>query len=105
MINWTTVHDFEVPPAWWIWKFERSWQQFEEARKRDEVDPDDEDKKKSEDDLRAEYERNRRAQRTARVAAGGVGRLNNIDVPAEEVNQAMSARRKYPGQEHQVMEF
>ena len=35
-----------------------------------------------------------------------VGRVNNIEVSAEEVNQAMLQEvRKYPGQERQVMEY
>jgi trigger factor len=35
-----------------------------------------------------------------------VGRTNNIEVIAEEVNQAMLQEvRKYPGQERQVMEY
>ena len=35
-----------------------------------------------------------------------IGRINNIDVTAEEVNQAMLQEvRKYPGQERQVMEY
>ena len=35
-----------------------------------------------------------------------IGRINNIDVAAEEVNQAMLKEvRKYPGQERQVMEY
>ena len=35
-----------------------------------------------------------------------VGRQNNIEVKAEEINQAMLQEvRKYPGQERQVMEY
>jgi trigger factor len=65
-----------------------------------------EDKEKSEDELKDEY--NKIATRRVRLGLllAEIGRINNIEVSAEEVNQAMLQEvRKYPGQERQVMEY
>ena len=80
------------------------WEQYEQARNENGLE--DEDKEKSEDELKGEY--NKIAVRRVRLGLllAEIGRINNIEVSAEEVNQAMLQEvRKYPGQERQVMEY
>lgn len=98
------AHDFEIPPGMVETESQSIWEQFEEARREDRLD--DEDKEKSEDDLKAEYEKIASRRVRLGLLLAEVGRENNIEVTAEEVNQAMLQEvRKYPGQERQVMEY
>ncbi|MEC7656241.1 MAG: trigger factor, partial [Pseudomonadota bacterium] len=98
------THEFEVPPGMVETESEAIWEQFEEARRDDRLE--DDDKEKSEDELKEEY--GKIAGRRVRLGLllAEIGRINNIEVTAEEVNQAMLQEvRKYPGQERQVMEY
>jgi trigger factor len=98
------AHKFEVPPGMVETENQVIWEQFEQARGEDRLDK--EDKEKSEDELKDEY--NKIATRRVRLGLllAEIGRINNIEVSAEEVNQAMLQEvRKYPGQERQVMEY
>ncbi len=97
------AHDFSVPPGMVEIEFEAIWKQIEEDRNRGHSDPEDEGK--LEDDLKAEYRTI--AERRVRLGLllSEVGRLNEIEVSPEEVNQAlMQEARRYPGQERQVFE-
>ena len=67
---------------------------------------DEDDKSKSEDELRAEYRAI--AERRVRLGLllGEIGRVNNITVLPEEVNAAIRAEAsRYPGREAQMIEF
>lgn len=97
-------HDFEVPPSMVDMEFEQIWHQVEHARERGDVD--DEDKDKSEEQLREEY----RAIANRRVRLGlllsDVGTKNDITVSEEELMRAVVAEaRRYPGQEQEVFEY
>ena len=98
------THDFGVPESMVELEFEAIWQQVEADRQRGNVDPDDEGKE--DDDVKAEYREI--AERRVRLGLllSEVGRLNQIDVTQDEVNQALfrEAQRR-PGQEQQVLEF
>ncbi|PPR60514.1 MAG: Trigger factor [Alphaproteobacteria bacterium MarineAlpha4_Bin2] len=97
-------HEFELPPGMIETEVGSILEQFEQARQEDRIE--ENDKEKSEEELRAEYEKI--AQRRVRLGLllANIGRLNNIEVSAEEVNQAMLQEvRRYPGQERQVMEY
>ena len=97
-------HDFEIPPGMVETEVQSILEQFEEARREDRLE--DEDKEKSKDDLRAEYEKIGQRRVRLGLLLAEIGRINNIEVSAEEVNQAMSQEiRRYPGQERQVMEY
>ena len=97
-------HDFEIPPGMVETEVQSIWEQFEEARRDDRLE--DEDKEKSEEELRAEYEKIGQRRVRLGLLLAEVGRVNNIEVSAEEVNQAMLQEvRRYPGQERQVMEY
>jgi len=97
-------HSFPAPQGMVDLEFEAIWKNVEEARKQGEDDPTL--KGKSEDDLKSEF----RGIAERRVKLGlllsEVGRSNNLDVSAEEVNRAVNAEaRRYPGQERKVVEY
>jgi trigger factor len=97
-------HDFEIPPGMVETEVESIWEQFEQARREERLD--DEDKDKSEEERREEYVKIASRRVRLGLLLAEVGRTNNIEVSAEEVNQAMLQEvRKYPGQERQVMEY
>ncbi|MCC3306143.1 trigger factor [Sneathiella sp. HT1-7] len=98
------AHDFDVPPGMMQGEFDSIWQQFEQELEQSGQKLEDQDK--SEEELRAEY--NDIAERRVRLGLllAEVGRINNIEVSQEEVNQAMVAQaRNYPGQEQMIFEM
>lgn len=85
-------------------EFNAIWSEVAKAIEADQLD--EEDKGKSEDELKAEY----RVIAERRVRLGLVlaemGRKANVDVTQEELARAMNQEaQKYPGQERQVVEF
>jgi len=85
-------------------EFDQIWRQVERARERGEID--EEDKGKTEEQLREEY----RAIANRRVRLGlllsDVGTKNQITVSDDELTRAVIAEaRRYPGQEQKVFEF
>jgi trigger factor len=97
-------HDFTLPEGLVDIEFNAIWRQIEEDMKAGRLD--EEDKGKSEEQLKQEY----RDIAVRRVKLGlllsEVGRQNNIEVPQEELTRAVIAEaRRYPGQEKQVIDF
>ena len=97
-------HDFPVPETLVEGEFEAIWKQVEQAKEKGQLE--DEDKNKSDDELKAEY----RGIAERRVRLGlllaEVGRTNNIKISDDEVRRALfEEARRYPGQERQVLEF
>lgn len=97
-------HEFDVPPGMVDSEFETIWKQVEEARTQDRLD--DDDKNKSEDELKEAY----RKIATRRVRLGlvlsEVGQRNSLSVTQEEINRAiMEEARRHPGQEQKVVDF
>jgi trigger factor len=97
-------HEFTLPEGLVDIEFGAIWRQIEEDLKNDRLD--EEDKGKSEEQLKQEY----RDIAVRRVKLGlllsEVGRQNNLEVPQEELTRAVIAEaRRYPGQEKQVIEF
>ncbi len=97
-------HDFDLPPGMVEAEFNAIWQQVEADIKAGNVD--EEDKEKSEDELKAEY----RAIAERRVRLGlvlaEIGQQAGITVAAEELARAVNAEAmRYPGQEKQVAEY
>jgi trigger factor len=97
-------HDFPVPETLVEGEFEAIWKQVEQAKEKGQLE--DEDKNKSDDELKAEY----RGIAERRVRLGlllaEVGRTNNITISDDEVRRALfDEARRYPGQERQVLEF
>ncbi|MBL8708338.1 MAG: trigger factor [Rhodospirillaceae bacterium] len=97
-------HDFTLPEILVEAEFGAIWQQIEADMKADRLD--EEDKGKSEDVLKKEY----RDIAARRVKLGlllsEVGRINNIQVPNEELSRALiQEAQRYPGQQQQVIEY
>ena len=85
-------------------EFDAIWREVEQAKARDELD--EEDKGKSDDDLKADY----RAIAERRVRLGLVlaemGREAKIDVTQEEIARAVNQEAaRYPGREREVVDF
>ncbi len=98
------AHDFGVPGSMVDLEFDAIWNQVEADREKGNVDPDDEGK----DDEEVKEEYRVIAERRVRLGLllSEVGRLNQIDVAQDEVNQALfQEAQRYPGQEQQVLEF
>ncbi|MGI9434909.1 MAG: trigger factor [Geminicoccaceae bacterium] len=97
-------HDFGVPEGMVDAEFEAIWKQIEEQRKKGDLE--DEDKDKSEDELKAEY----RDIAARRVRLGlllsDVGQTNNISVAQEEMTRAIVQQaQQFPGREREIMEY
>lgn len=97
-------HEFEVPPGMVDAEFESIWSQYEEARKQEGFEDDDEGK--SDDELKEEY----RKIAVRRVQLGllltEVGNKNEVEVSAEELNRALfTEAQKYPGREKEFIEI
>jgi trigger factor len=97
------AHDFEAPKGMLDAEFDSIWNQYEAARKNQELDP--EDAKKSEDEIREEF----RTIAARRVRLGlllaAVGQRNNIEVTPEEVNRALIRQaQNFPGHERRIIE-
>jgi trigger factor len=91
-------HDFTVPQGMVNLEFDSIWKQVQGELTAEE-------KEKPEDEVKAEY----RAIAERRVRLGlllsEVGRRNNVQVTQEELNAGLIAEaRRYPGQEHEVIE-
>ena len=85
-------------------EFDAIWQQVEQDREADKLDP--EDAGKDEDDLKSDY----RDIAVRRVRLGllisEVGRINTIEVTEDETNMALYREsQQYPGKEREVFEF
>jgi trigger factor len=97
-------HHFPVPAGMVDSEFEEIWKQIEADRKEGRLDP--EDASKSDEELRKEY--TEIAERRVRLGLllSEVGRQNNIQVTADELNRAvLDEARRYPGQERKVYEW
>ena len=97
-------HDFDVPPRMAEDEFEQIWKQIEQAKEEDQLD--EEDKAKSDDELRTAYREI--AERRVRLGLllSHVGESKSLTVTQEEVNRAiMEQARQMPGQEQMVIDF
>ncbi len=95
---------FDVPESMVTAEFDGIWQQLQEAIKNDNLD--DDDKGKSEDDLKAEY----KALAVRRVRLGlllaDIGQRNAVQVTEEDLNKAViEEAMRYPQQARQVFEY
>jgi len=98
------AHSFDLPTGMVEAEFKQIWTQVEQDIKAGNLA--DEDKTKTEDDLRKEF----RAIAERRVRLGLVlsefGRINNVQVTQEELSRGVMAQaRQYPGQEQKIFEI
>jgi trigger factor len=97
-------HSFDLPQGIVESEFEGIWKQVEEAKERGTLD--DDDKEKSDEDLKASYREI--AERRVRLGLllAEVGRVNNIKVTQDDLNRAMHREAtRFPGQEARVLEY
>jgi trigger factor len=97
-------HSFDLPPMMVKAEFDQIWAQLEEEKKNDRLS--EEDKAKSDDELKAEYEKI--AQRRVRLGLllAEIGRRDNLEITNDELGQALRQEAsRYPGQEKAVIEF
>ena len=97
-------HAFDLPPLMVKAEFDQIWSQFEEEKKADRLS--EEDKTKSDEDLRAEY--HKIAERRVRLGLvlAEIGRRAGVQVTNEELGQVLRQEAsRYPGQEKQVIDF
>jgi trigger factor len=97
-------HSFDLPPQMVEAEFQQIWTQVEKDMKSGNMA--EEDKSKSEDELKAEFRRI--AERRVRLGLllSEIGRINNIQVTQEELNRHVAAQaRQYPGQEQRIYEI
>lgn len=98
------THSFDVPPTLAEAEFKSIWAQYEASKQAGEEDP--ALAGKSEDEVKAEYQRI--ADRRVRLGLllAEVGRAQTVEVTEQEVRMAIfDVARRYPGQERQVIEF
>ncbi|WP_084399944.1 trigger factor [Henriciella aquimarina] len=97
-------HDFELPPKMVDMEFDQIWQQLQQEMDAGRVS--EEDKDKSDDDLKAEYRKIAERRVRLGLVLAEIGRLNDIQISEQEVQQALVREaQRFPGQERQVIEF
>jgi trigger factor len=85
-------------------EFGQIWDQLQ--REMDAGRVEDEDKNKSEDDLKKEYREIAERRVRLGLVLAEIGRVNDVKITEQEVQQALIREaRQYPGQERQVIEF
>ena len=98
------AHNFDLPPNMVEQEFSQIWQQLQTEMDAGRVS--DEDKAKSEDELKDEYRKISERRVRLGLVLAEIGRIADVRITEQEVNQALIAEaRQYPGQEKQVVEF
>ena len=97
-------YDFDVPEGMVKNEFDSIWAQFEQARKNNQLD--EEEQKKSEDTLKKEYQKI--AERRVRLGLllAKIADENKVKVEREDLSKAIiEEAHRYPGQEQRVFEY
>ncbi|MFN7178076.1 trigger factor [Hyphomonas sp.] len=98
------AHDFELPQGMVNQEFDQIWQQLQ--REMDAGRVTDEEKKKPEDELKAEYRKIAERRVRLGLVLAEIGRVSDVRITEQEVNQALIREaRQYPGQEKEVVQF
>lgn len=96
--------DFPVPESMLEMEFATIWQEIETAIKNDTLD--EEDKGKSEEDLRKDYREIAIRRMRLGLLLAETGRKNNLNISQDELRQLLMAEmQRYPGQEKAVMDY
>lgn len=97
-------HDFDLPPGMVNQEFDQIWQQLQ--REMDAGRVTDEEKKKPEEELKAEYRKIAERRVRLGLVLAEIGRVSDVRITEQEVNQALIREaRQYPGQEREVVQF
>jgi len=98
------IYTFAVPEGLLETEFEGIWKQIDEARKKNDLP--EEDKNKSEEELRTEYRSIAERRIRLGLLLAEVATQNKIEVTNNELRAALTAEaRRYPGQEKAVFEY
>lgn len=99
-----SAHTFDLPPSMVEQEFSTIWQEVSHAIEHGHLE--DEDKDKSEDQLKEEYMAIAERRVRLGLVLAKIGQGANVQVTQEEVSRAIGQEaQKYPGQEKQVVEF
>ena len=94
------AHEFDLPNGMVDAEFNQIWSQVENAER------DEEDKDKTEDELKAEYRKIAERRVRLGLVLAEIGKRADVQVPQEDLQREMiNMARAYPGQEQQVLEF
>ena len=97
-------HSFDLPPLMVRAEFEQIWSQFEAEKKADRLS--EEDKSKSDEELRAEYQKIAERRVRLGLVLAEIGRRAEVQITNDELVRALRQEAsRYPGQEKQVIEF
>lgn len=97
-------HDFDLPPKMVDQEFDQIWQQLQSEM--DAGRTAEEDKGKSEDELKEEYRKIAERRVRLGLVLAEIGRAAEVTISEQEVQQALiNEARNFPGQERQVIEF
>lgn len=93
---------FDVPQGMIDTEFNAVWKQVQDAKA---ADPEAKEFKKSEKDLKEEYQKMALRRVRLGILLSDIGAKNKIEVSQDELNQALIAEaRQFPGQERKVLE-
>lgn len=97
-------HAFDLPPMMVKSEFDQIWAQFEQEKKADRLS--EEDKGKSDDDLKAEYQKIAARRVRLGLVLAEIGRRAGVQITNEELSQVLRQEAsRYPGQEREVVDF
>ncbi len=98
------MYEFEVPASLLDAEFNQIWQQFSQEMEQQEKTFDD--MEKSEDEYKDEYKTIAKRRVKLGLVLAEIGRQNKIEVPNEELSQAIAQQaQRFPGQEQQVFQY
>lgn len=98
------MHKFEIPAGMLDNEFEMIWKQVEASKAKGELS--DDDKKKSDDELKKEYRNIAERRIRLGLLLAEVAQKQKIGVePAEMRNALMAEARRFPGQEKAVIDY
>ena len=99
-------HNFELPDGLIEAEFNAVWHQFEHQRKEHPDKIEEEDKDKSDEELKEEYREISARRVRLGLLLAEIGRVNEITVTPEEVNRAiMQEAQQHKGQEKEVFDY
>ncbi|MEL6257710.1 MAG: trigger factor, partial [Pseudomonadota bacterium] len=97
-------HNFDLPPGMVDQEFDQIWSQIEKAKDADQLD--DEDKGKSDDELKADYRKIAERRVRLGLVLAEIGTRAEVKISQQDLQQGIIAEaRKYPGQEKEIFEF
>ena len=98
------THSFDLPTGMVGAEFDTIWEQVEKERETGQLD--EEDAKKSEKELKADYRKIAERRVRLGLVLAEMGTRAKIDITKDELQSAMAAQaRRYPGQEQQMIEY